>query len=413
MSHQSHLETASTKHFGAVRALDGVDFAVGAGECVGLVGHNGAGKSTLMHMLAGTLAPTAATSPSRGMNAGRLFRVTWPRGSAYAACSRNCRSAPISRVAENTRINHAVAEGLRLAAQAPPISSATKLDEIFPGHGIGAADIVRDLSIGRRQMVEVARAFTVTDIRCVSSFSTSRPPRSTPTRPVSCWHFVRRIVADGTSCILISHLLGEVLDAADRIVVMRDGKVVARERRLPSTATGWSTPWETLQPRRRRRRAAPHRGEKATALRVRARPARQQDGAELVAHEGEIIGLAGLAGHGQTRSAAAISIAASTQACDRRRGDRAGGAGRRRPPGGRNFSAVVDRREHRHPLDRQLARTASSFRRHREAGLARPVAGTDRNPHARYPTTTSCRSPAATSRRRCLPGRSAPTQGSS
>ncbi|HUL08006.1 MAG TPA: ATP-binding cassette domain-containing protein, partial [Candidatus Acidoferrum sp.] len=45
------------KHFGAVRALDGVDFAVDAGECVGLVGHNGAGKSTLMNVLAGTLTP--------------------------------------------------------------------------------------------------------------------------------------------------------------------------------------------------------------------------------------------------------------------------------------------------------------------------------------------------------------------
>ncbi len=44
------------KHFGAVRALDGVNFTVGRGECVGLVGHNGAGKSTLMHMLVGTLS---------------------------------------------------------------------------------------------------------------------------------------------------------------------------------------------------------------------------------------------------------------------------------------------------------------------------------------------------------------------
>ena len=47
--------------FGAIRALDGVDFAVGRGECVGLVGHNGAGKSTLMHVLAGTRTPDSGT----------------------------------------------------------------------------------------------------------------------------------------------------------------------------------------------------------------------------------------------------------------------------------------------------------------------------------------------------------------
>src|SRR3954453_21987635 len=49
------------KHYGAVRALNGVDFAVARGECVGLVGHNGAGKSTLMHVLAGITAPDRGT----------------------------------------------------------------------------------------------------------------------------------------------------------------------------------------------------------------------------------------------------------------------------------------------------------------------------------------------------------------
>ena len=53
------------KSFGAVRALAGVDLAVAAGECLGLVGHNGAGKSTLMHVLAGTLAPDRGTVADR------------------------------------------------------------------------------------------------------------------------------------------------------------------------------------------------------------------------------------------------------------------------------------------------------------------------------------------------------------
>ncbi len=82
------------KHFGAVHALDGVDFAVEAGECVGLVGHNGAGKSTLMNVLAGTLAPDQGRIVIAGQAQSGLQRCSGPRSSASAACSRSCRSAP-------------------------------------------------------------------------------------------------------------------------------------------------------------------------------------------------------------------------------------------------------------------------------------------------------------------------------
>ena len=161
-------------------------------------------------------------------------------------------------------------------------------------------------------MVEVARAFTVTDsAAATSSSSTSRPPRSTPTRAGQLLAFVRRFVAGGSSCILISHLLGEILDNADRIVVMRDGKVVAARRgRRPSTATSWSRRWAASQQRAAGVAPQPASRQQAARRRVRARPARQSDGAELVAHEGEIIGLAGLAGHGQTELLLAIFDAA-------------------------------------------------------------------------------------------------------
>src|SRR5882724_3966993 len=97
------------KHFGAVRALDGVDFAVDAGECVGLVGHNGAGKSTLMHVLAGTLAP------DRG---GMAIGGAVPAGYSVALAQRlgircvfqELSLCPNLTVAENARVVHA---GLR------------------------------------------------------------------------------------------------------------------------------------------------------------------------------------------------------------------------------------------------------------------------------------------------------------
>src|SRR4029453_10709401 len=105
-----------------------------------------------------------------------------------------------------------------------------KLDEIFPGHDIGAADIVRDLSIGRRQMVEVARAFTVTD-KPLHLVILDEPTSSLDAHTAGqLLAFMRRANAGGISTVLISHLLGEVLDNSDRIVVMRDGKVVAADK---------------------------------------------------------------------------------------------------------------------------------------------------------------------------------------
>ena len=286
------------KQFGAVRALDGVDFAVDAGECVGLVGHNGAGKSTLMHLLAGTLTPDSGRITIGG--------AVQPGYSAALAPALGIRCVfqelslcPNLTVLENTRVNHASLMGLGWRRRAGDLIVA-KLDEIFPGHSIGKADIAGDLSISKRQMVEVARAFTVTE-DAVRLVILDEPTSSLDARTAGqLLSFVRRIVAAGASCILISHLLGEVLENSDRIVVMRDGKVVAADataafdRDKLVSAMGAAAAHEQADAEK----AA--EGRRAGPIRIRARPERQRDGVELVAREGEIIGLAGLSGHGQT-----------------------------------------------------------------------------------------------------------------
>jgi ribose transport system ATP-binding protein len=285
------------KHFGAVRALAGVDFAVSVGECVGLVGHNGAGKSTLMHVLAGTLAPDRGQIII-GAEPQQDYAVVLAQKLGVRCVFQELSLCPNLTVAENARVLHPSIAGWGWRKRAGELI-ASKLDEIFPGHGVSADAVVGDLSIGKRQMVEVARAFTITEAP-LHFVILDEPTSSLDShRAGQLLAYVRRVITTGGGCILISHLLGEILEYCDRIVVMRDGKVVAADRasafnrdKLVTTMGGVAA-----GKMRAEKETAPRGG---TPVRIRARPTKQHDGIELVAHQGEIVGLAGLSGHGQT-----------------------------------------------------------------------------------------------------------------
>jgi ribose transport system ATP-binding protein len=287
------------KSFGAVRALNGVDFTIAGGQCVGVVGHNGAGKSTLMHVLFGGVAPDRGRividgAEQTALSAGRAGML------GIRCVFQELSLCPNLTVAENARIAHQSLTGLGWHKRAGQLIQ-DKLDEIFPGHGVAATDLVQDLSIGRRQVVEIARAFTVTDQSArlvILDEPTSSLDEQTASQLLA---YIRRAVAQGASCILISHILGEVLSTSDRIVVMRDGKVVAaqkasafdRERLIGAMGGVAKAAQDSVEAKR----------DGATGLapvQVRIRPDRQIDGKELVARRGEVIGLAGLAGQGQT-----------------------------------------------------------------------------------------------------------------
>jgi ribose transport system ATP-binding protein len=285
------------KAFGAVRALDGVDLRVEPGECVGLVGHNGAGKSTLMNVLAGTLAPDEGSIAIGGADVSGRHSVTTAHDSGVRCVFQELSLCPNLTVAENARIVHPRIRGLRWRQEAGRLIVGM-LDSIFPGHGIAAGDIVSDLPLTQRQMVEIARAFTVTD----------RPARlvilDEPTSSLDAvvagqlLDFVRRFANEGGSTILISHLLGEVLSTADRIVVMRDGLVVRADRADAFTRDSLVAAMGHI-PETAGERVESRLDRSGLPLRVRAEP-RAGESITLTAHEGEIVGLAGLAGHGQT-----------------------------------------------------------------------------------------------------------------
>jgi len=291
--------TGVEKSYGAVRALDGVDFSLSQGECVGIVGHNGAGKSTLMHILVGGVAPDRGRIEIGGEEQ-RAYSATRAKSLGIRCVFQELSLCPNLTVAENARVFHPAIRGFNWRRRAGALI-LDKLDEIFPGHGVGAADLVQTLSIGRRQMVEIARAFTVSDSPArlvVLDEPTSSLDEHTTEQLLA---YIRRSVGAGLGCTLISHILDEVLRTCDRIAVMRDGKVVvadeagAFDRERLIGAMGGVEAHAAHEPTASRAGAASE-----APIRVRIRPDRQADATELIAREGEIIGLAGLAGHGQT-----------------------------------------------------------------------------------------------------------------
>jgi ribose transport system ATP-binding protein len=301
------------KYFGAVVALDGVDLEIGAGQRIGLVGHNGAGKSTLMNILAGAYAPNQGTLFIGGeeqpdYSVGRAQKL------GVRCVFQELSLCPNLTVAENTRVTHPALRGLGWRRKATALISG-KLNEIFPGHHISATTLVKDLGIGQRQMVEIARAFTETQTPArlvILDEPTSSLDGHTAAQLLA---FMRDAAAGGISFVLISHMLGEILENSDTIAVMRDGRVVVRDRAAAFDRD------KLVQAMGAEESHAPASYSAAavraqSSVRVRARPRRQRNATEVVAHEGEIVGLAGLAGHGQTVLLRAMFLASARRSPD-------------------------------------------------------------------------------------------------
>ncbi len=288
------------KHFGAVRALDGVNLTVDVGECLGLVGHNGAGKSTLMNVLAGTLTPDRGVMGIRGQDLTRDYGVATAGRNGIRCVFQELSLCPNLTVAENARIFHPSLTGWGWKRRAGAMIQE-KLDEIFPNHGIQPEDVVGDLSIGKRQMVEIARAFTTTDAALHLVILDEPTSSLDAVTAKQLLDFVRKVVGQGLSCILITHVLGEVLDYSDRIVVMKDGLVVAAQQADAFTRdTLVAAMGNVVEMDEIREHEAFEIKRGHTPVVVEARTDAGGDSTDFVAHQGEIVGLAGLASHGQT-----------------------------------------------------------------------------------------------------------------
>lgn len=289
-----HVRDA-TKSYGPTRALAGITLDIHAGEVLGVVGHNGAGKSTLMRALSGievidggTLQVCGAPTPSASGFAG--VRMAFQEGSL----------APELTVYENIYLSsRAWIPGRRWHSSASRRVSG-RLDEIFPDHSISPADYVDDLTLAERQMVEIARASLADDLRLLIL---DEPTESLSGSAVDhLYDHVRRLRASGHAIVLVSHRLQEILSVCDRIAVLKDGAVVSTTSAINATerdlfmAMGGEVVVDKADSGAAASTAVLSQGPAVVDV-----PMQTVDGKEtrIVAHKGEVIGLAGISGQGQ------------------------------------------------------------------------------------------------------------------
>jgi ribose transport system ATP-binding protein len=289
--------------FGAVKALDGVTLRVMPGECIGLVGHNGAGKSTIVNVINGGLTPQEGTVASDGARLDR-YGIAIARSRGVRCVFQELSLCPNLSIVENTRIMHRDLGGFGWRKTAAQVIEKS-LDAVFPGHGIDSGQTVGDLSIAERQMVEIAMAFSAAGIAprlVILDEPTSSLDASLARQMLD---HVRRFVATGGAVIFISHILHEILETSDRIVVMKDGRVVAERPARDFDHHGLVEAMGSVAREDAFQRSARELAAAPVALK------HQSVGLSFTARQGEIIGLAGLAGHGQTELLLALHAAQS------------------------------------------------------------------------------------------------------
>ena len=311
------------KTFGQVKALSGIDFVFRSGECVGIAGHNGAGKSTLMAVLAGVYTPDEGTLSINDRPVAH-YDANAARGAGVRCVFQELSLCANLSVTENMCLLHPELKGYGWRKKATALMRE-QLDAIFPGHGLTGSELVADLTLTQRQMVEIARAFTV--VRAPVKLVILDEPTSSLDGHTAAQllTFVRAIAQQGITCILISHMLGEIERVADRVLVMRDGMTAALLPREGLTQEAIVRAMGQHVEADPQARAASRVPRDTAHFTWHVGPAARRSTIE--AARGEIVGFAGLAGQGQTEALLAIYRSATRRGAQERvafvAGDRA------------------------------------------------------------------------------------------
>jgi ABC-type sugar transport system ATPase subunit len=291
--------TGGSKIYGGVHAIEGVDFDLYAGEVHALVGENGAGKSTLCKAIAGAIRLTSGDY----FVDGRRVDFEQPREALAAGICmvyQETSLVPTMTAAQNIELGN---EKLLTRFRTLNIQAQQLLQSL--NFHVDPATPVGLLGTAKKQMVEIARA--IYNKARIIIFD--EPTASlTPEEIVHFFHLVRDLRARGVAIIYISHALEESLQIADRITVLRDGRLVIT---APATQFNrdalvqYMVGREVAQAVYGGRKQAAHRREKVLAVENVTMGAAVKNMSFSV-YAGEVVGIAGLIGSGRTEIAKII-----------------------------------------------------------------------------------------------------------
>ena len=292
-----------TKSFGPLIANNKVDFELKQGEVHALLGENGAGKTTLMRILYGLYHPDSGEIFIKG----KKVSISSPRDAidkGVGMVSQHFTLVPPLSVGENIVLGFN--KGLRL----DPKDVNQKVLQASQKFGIevNPGALVRHLSVGERQRVEILKAlYRDIDVLIMDEPTAVLVPQEVD----DLFVILEKLRKKGLSIIFISHKLNEVMKISDRITVLRDGKCIGTvgkdktsERELARMMVGR----ETFGVKRRDEKCGNKtllQVEQVTALDKKGLSALKEISFEIC--QGEILGIAGVSGNGQTELANVLS----------------------------------------------------------------------------------------------------------
>ena len=295
-----------TKQFPGVLANDDVSFDLVRGEVHALLGENGAGKSTLMNILYGLYKPDAGEIRIGGKPVS-FGSAKDAIASGLGMVHQHFMLIPVMTVAENIVLaTEPTAKGVLLDYEVAR-RQVVILAQQF-GFAIDPDAKVEDISVGQQQRVEILKAlYRRADILILDEPTAVL----TPQEASELFSILRNLQREGMSIIFISHKLNEVLEIADRITVLRRGRAIDTVPREGATEEGLARMMVGREVLLRVDKPPATPGEVVLELDdVHVRDDRELEkvrGVSLQVRAGEIVGIAGVEGNGQTEFVEAIS----------------------------------------------------------------------------------------------------------